>query len=97
MAGLKGKGLSQGEGVDLTLMLDHIGFPVVAQCILHLGLGETFGELTLDKIYLSGPCRRGSNIFISAYSYGGEFYLSYRYASRFVQLDETFLDLWREL
>ena len=56
-----------------------------------------FGELTLDKIYFSGPCRRGSNIFISAYSYGGEFYLSYRYASRFVQLDETFLDLWREL
>lgn len=56
-----------------------------------------FGSLSLERIYFSGPCRRGSNIFVSAYSYGGEFYLSYRYASRFIKLDKTFLDLWREL
>ncbi len=56
-----------------------------------------FDSLALERIYFSGPCRRGSNIFVSSYSYGGDFYLSYRYASRFIRLDEDFLKIWDEL
>ena len=51
-----------------------------------------FDALTLERVYFSGPCRKGSNIFVAAHTYAGEFYLAYRYAARFVKLDETFLD-----
>jgi len=53
------EGLRPSVGVDLALVLDHLGRPVVGDAVLNLGLGEALGQFVRHFSVQLGDGHRG--------------------------------------